>query len=368
MAGVPFHAVEQYLAKLVKLGESVAICEQIGDPATAKGPVERKVMRVVTPGTLTDAALLDDKRDNVLLARAPRTRSTLGLAWLVARERRASRRRDAPARKLADELERLAPGRAAARRRTAAAELPDGASRGDARSPPWQFDARRARRALLASSSASPTSPASAARTCGRRIAAAGALLAYARAHAGQRARARRRAACRARRRATSRMDAGDAPQPRAHARRCAASRRRRCSRCSTPARPAWAAGCCATGCTTRCATAPCVARAPRRGRGAARRIRRRPVSRCRAALRDVADVERITARIALRRRARATWSGLRETLRALPRARAASLAGARRRAWRELAARARAARRRASTLLARAIAESPPRWCATAA
>ena len=60
MAGVPHHAVEQYLAKLVKMGESVALCEQIGDPATSKGPVERKVVRVVTPGTLTDAALLSD--------------------------------------------------------------------------------------------------------------------------------------------------------------------------------------------------------------------------------------------------------------------------------------------------------------------
>ena len=68
MAGVPYHAVDQYLLKLVKLGESVAICEQIGDPGTAKGPVERKVTRVVTPGTLTDAALLDEKRDNLLLA------------------------------------------------------------------------------------------------------------------------------------------------------------------------------------------------------------------------------------------------------------------------------------------------------------
>src|SRR4249919_3088209 len=68
MAGVPYHAVEQYLAKLVKLGESVAICEQIGDPATSKGPVERKVLRIVTPGTLTDSALLDDKRDSLLVA------------------------------------------------------------------------------------------------------------------------------------------------------------------------------------------------------------------------------------------------------------------------------------------------------------
>ena len=60
MAGVPYHAAEQYLAKLVKLGESVAICEQIGDPATSKGPVAREVVRVLTPGTLTDAALLAD--------------------------------------------------------------------------------------------------------------------------------------------------------------------------------------------------------------------------------------------------------------------------------------------------------------------
>src|SRR5882757_8271267 len=71
MAGVPYHSVEQYLAKLVKLGESVAICEQIGDPATSKGPVERKVLRIVTPGTLTDSALLDDKNDVFLLALCP---------------------------------------------------------------------------------------------------------------------------------------------------------------------------------------------------------------------------------------------------------------------------------------------------------
>jgi DNA mismatch repair protein MutS len=78
MAGVPYHAVEQYLAKLVKLGESVAICEQIGDPAASKGPVERKVVRIVTPGTLTDAALLDDKRDNLLLALHAGIATTLG--------------------------------------------------------------------------------------------------------------------------------------------------------------------------------------------------------------------------------------------------------------------------------------------------
>ena len=68
MAGVPYHAAEQYLARLVKLGVSIAICEQIGDPATSKGPVERRVMRIVTPGTVTDSALLEEKRDSLLLA------------------------------------------------------------------------------------------------------------------------------------------------------------------------------------------------------------------------------------------------------------------------------------------------------------
>lgn len=68
MAGVPYHAAEGYLARLVKQGVSVAICEQIGDPATSKGPVERQVVRIVTPGTVTDEALLEAKRDNLLVA------------------------------------------------------------------------------------------------------------------------------------------------------------------------------------------------------------------------------------------------------------------------------------------------------------
>jgi DNA mismatch repair protein MutS len=66
MAGVPYHAVESYLAKLIALGESVAICEQIGDPATSKGPVERKIVRIVTPGTVSDELLLEDRKDNLL--------------------------------------------------------------------------------------------------------------------------------------------------------------------------------------------------------------------------------------------------------------------------------------------------------------
>ncbi|GAB1266353.1 DNA mismatch repair protein MutS [Aurantivibrio infirmus] len=68
MAGIPYHAAEGYLAKLVRLGESIAICEQVGDPASSKGPVERQVMRIVTPGTLTDEALLDASKDNLLVA------------------------------------------------------------------------------------------------------------------------------------------------------------------------------------------------------------------------------------------------------------------------------------------------------------
>ena len=81
MAGVPFHSVETYLARLIKLGESVAICEQVGE-VTGKGPVERKVVRVVTPGTLTDSELLSDKSEAILLAVYQGPRNGCGLAWL----------------------------------------------------------------------------------------------------------------------------------------------------------------------------------------------------------------------------------------------------------------------------------------------
>ena len=91
MAGVPVHALENYLARLVKLGEAVAIAEQVGDVATSKGPVERKVVRVVTPGTVTDSELLADRADTLLLAvHRQRSKSTptpdgvvWGLAWLA---------------------------------------------------------------------------------------------------------------------------------------------------------------------------------------------------------------------------------------------------------------------------------------------
>ena len=82
MAGVPFHAMEGYLAKLIRCGESVAICEQVGEVGASKGPVERKVVRVVTPGTLTDSELLSEKSESMLMAVHQGPRNRCGLAWL----------------------------------------------------------------------------------------------------------------------------------------------------------------------------------------------------------------------------------------------------------------------------------------------
>ncbi|HUD42162.1 MAG TPA: DNA mismatch repair protein MutS [Dokdonella sp.] len=108
MAGVPYHAAEGYLAKLVRLGESVAICEQIGDPALAKGLVERKVVRIVTPGTVTDEALLEARRDNLLMAIAA-GKTGYGLAWIDLAAGRFLLAEVADAEALASELARLQP-------------------------------------------------------------------------------------------------------------------------------------------------------------------------------------------------------------------------------------------------------------------
>ena len=107
MAGVPYHSAEQYLAKLIRLGESVVICEQVGDPATAKGPVERQVTRIITPGTLTDAALLDEKNESLLLALCVHG-PTLGLAWLNLAAGQFCVT-ETPLDRLMSELERLKP-------------------------------------------------------------------------------------------------------------------------------------------------------------------------------------------------------------------------------------------------------------------
>ncbi len=145
MAGVPYHAVEQYLARLVKLGESVAICEQIGDPATSKGPVERQVVRIVTPGTLTDAALLDDRSDSLLLA-ITTARQRAGLAWLNLASGELRLLETAVAH-LPAQITRLRPAEILFGEGTVP-DLPENASRLGRRRPDWHFDSASATRLL----------------------------------------------------------------------------------------------------------------------------------------------------------------------------------------------------------------------------
>jgi len=143
MAGVPYHAAEQYLARLVRMGESVAICEQIGDPATSKGPVERKVVRIVTPGTVTDSALLEEKRDNLLLA-MHRANNEIGLAWLnLASGQFVLAEIDAA--QLVAELERLRPSEILYTESASPPQFKDAAPK---TLPDWHFDRDSAHRAL----------------------------------------------------------------------------------------------------------------------------------------------------------------------------------------------------------------------------
>jgi DNA mismatch repair protein MutS len=147
MAGVPFHAVDNYLARLVKLGQSVAICEQIGDPAAAKGPVERKVVRIVTPGTVTDEALLEERRDN-LLAALHGQGSRLGLAVLDLGSGRFAVQELASTEALAGELERLRPAELLLPEDwPLPPRLPKPA--GVTRRPAWHFDQDSAQRLLV---------------------------------------------------------------------------------------------------------------------------------------------------------------------------------------------------------------------------
>jgi DNA mismatch repair protein MutS len=143
MAGVPYHSVEGYLARLVRRGESVAICEQIGDPAKSKGPVERKVVRVVTPGTVTDDAFLDARRDT-LLAALHRDRDRFGLAWLELSSGRFSLLEATGEEALLSELERLRPAEVLIAEGSAS-PTPIAAIR---ERPTWHFDAESATRAL----------------------------------------------------------------------------------------------------------------------------------------------------------------------------------------------------------------------------
>ena len=148
MAGVPYHAVNGYLARLVRLGVSVAICEQIGDPATTKGPVERQVQRIVTPGTLTDEALLEGDRDQILLAIAPGAERT-GLAWLNLAAGTFAVAEVAGMDAVLAELERLQPAELLLPEDNA---LPVAIRerRGARKRPPWVFDVSAGRAAVLA--------------------------------------------------------------------------------------------------------------------------------------------------------------------------------------------------------------------------
>ncbi|MBK7617698.1 MAG: DNA mismatch repair protein MutS [Burkholderiales bacterium] len=147
MAGVPVHSVEGYLARLLKLGEAVAVAEQVGDVATAKGPVERKVTRVVTPGTVIDAELLNDRADTLLLAIA-RQRATYGLAWLGLASGQLGVA-ECGERELAGWLARLAPAEILIDRdEQPAAVLQARASR--TMRPGWQFDPALGLRKLCA--------------------------------------------------------------------------------------------------------------------------------------------------------------------------------------------------------------------------
>lgn len=145
MCGVPFHAAEGYLARLVRAGISVAICEQVGDPATSKGPVERKVVRVVTPGTISEEALLDDSRDNLLLA-VQQHQQHFGLAWLDVSSGRFQVLEVSSEDALLGELQRLNPAEVLYNE---IIELPELTERRGARAQPaWEFEHEAAERAL----------------------------------------------------------------------------------------------------------------------------------------------------------------------------------------------------------------------------
>ena len=144
MAGVPVHSVESYLARLVRKGESVAICEQLGDPAKSKGPVEREVVRIITPGTITDAALLDERHDT-LVAAVARDGERFGLAWLDLAAGRFTVLQASGAGALDAELERLKPAELLVSEDAPRDLRRDSALR---TRPPWHFELASASRLL----------------------------------------------------------------------------------------------------------------------------------------------------------------------------------------------------------------------------
>lgn len=138
MAGVPYHAVESYLAKLVRQGESIVICEQIGDPATSKGPVEREVSRIITPGTVSDEALLDERHDNLLMV-IHQQQDRFGLATLDISSGRFIVQELAGKEALLSEIERIKPAELLISEESSLENvIPNAKSL--KRRPPWEFE------------------------------------------------------------------------------------------------------------------------------------------------------------------------------------------------------------------------------------
>jgi DNA mismatch repair protein MutS len=295
--------VEQYLAKLVKLGQSVAIAEQIGDPATAKGPVDRQVTRIVTPGTLTDPALLEDKADNVLLS-LHRDKTTVGLAWLSLASG-ALRVAEIAPQALANELRRIDP----------AEVLVSEDSHLDGyfttRLPPWQFDVDSGRKKLLKQLGAA-TLAGFGCEDLTLAIGACGALLEYAGKTQGQ---------------ALAHVSAVTAERAGEYVRLDAATRRNLELTETLRGEPAPTLFSlldeCATGMGSRLLRHwlhhPLRDRSTLVGRHEAVACLEKHGAGVQSILRRASDVERITARLALKSVRPRELAGLRETLRLLP-------------------------------------------------
>ncbi len=178
MAGIPYHAVDSYLAKLVTKGESVAICEQTGNSATGKGPMERQVVRIVTPGTVTDEALLDEHRDN-LLAAIHQQGDTIGIATLDMGSGRLTVQQIHGEQALLDELERLKPAELLYNEASPGPQARQGL-RSLRAMPPWHFDLDHATR-LLTQQLGTRDLQGFGCDSCPAGVTAAGCLLQYAR-------------------------------------------------------------------------------------------------------------------------------------------------------------------------------------------
>jgi len=303
MAGVPVHSVEQYLAKLVKLGQSVAICEQVGDVATAKGPVERQVTRIVTPGTLTDSELLEDKADNVLLALTA-DKSTVGLAWLSLASGELRVAEIAP-QALANELRRIGPAE------ILAAEGIELTGFFVTRLAAWQFDVDSGRKRLLGQLGAASLAGYGV-EDMSLAIGACGALLDYAKKTQGQ---------------ALAHVNAVSAERAAEYVRLDAASRRNLELTATLRGEPAPTLFSqldrCATGMGSRLLRHwlhhPLRDRETVARRHDAVETLQGRTDAIHATLRRVADVERITARIALKSARPRDLSGLRDSAGLLP-------------------------------------------------